>query len=155
MLGHTAWLGGGCGSIHFIWVTQRLSTSWVKGVRIPRKGRSLAKGSRLSRYLINMAKRSHFMLCDWLPVVLSVGCRGYMSRAGTETDGEWLHSCSSQISEIPQGLSLLNLTSSSACLLALSHTPYLCIGCLRVSSVPVTYPYLTPVATRWNYFHLT
>ena len=67
---------------------------------IPRKGRSLAEGSGLSRYLTRLEKMSR-CYATWLSAhgpqwSVVVVC----SRTGTETGREWLHFCL-QISEIP------------------------------------------------------
>ena len=53
---------GGCKYIHFLWGEPGIIYLLWKG--IPRKGRLLAEGSVLSRYFI--------ILCDWVPMVISV-----------------------------------------------------------------------------------
>lgn len=49
LLLHIVLLGLYLEAVTLFRVSQRLYTSWEKGVRIPRKGRSLAEGLRLSR----------------------------------------------------------------------------------------------------------
>lgn len=102
--------GGGGGP--FIQVNQGLNTSWVKGVRRPRKGRSLARGSRLSRYLINMVMPTGV---SQLGVMVTHSWDGWGKAPLPLVSNLW----------DPQGLSWLTLTNSYACLVAASsHTPW-------------------------------
>lgn len=70
---------------YFIGASQGLNLSQGKGVRIPRKGRSVADRLNLSGCPISMEKNSHAVLQMAAPRVLWVGCPGLWSRAGTET----------------------------------------------------------------------
>jgi hypothetical protein len=109
LLVQTVLVDGRCKCIHLTKVEPGIKYLLWEGM--PRKGSSLAKHSGLSSYLIGM-ENSRF-LCS------VTDCHGLLSRAS------WLRVADQVVwqgagslpailnSEIPQGLSLLNLTSSS------------------------------------------
>lgn len=68
---------------------------------IPRKGRSLAEGSAVPRYLISMKKNSRCYAMWLSAMVPSMAVLATLCRAGRKTGRERLHSCQSQISEVP------------------------------------------------------
>ena len=95
LLVHIGLFDGGYESIYFI--EGEPSIIYLLWEKIPRKGSSLAEGTRLSRYLTSMEKNSRYV-CYVIPVpIVLMGRHGSVVAEQGEAGRECLHSCRSQV----------------------------------------------------------